>query len=111
MKELKEIEELDKPAILRLYSQDENADIYYKMPNSQEWIKGNSVEITRGGTYTIEIKSVVKNLNGEEVESAYSYALIRGRLNLYVPNVVLLLIIAAFAIFLNLSLEALPFIM
>lgn len=96
--ELDSIDELDKPAILHIYAIDEDAETYYKMPNSNEWKKADKIDITQGGTYTISLKTVVKDIAGNDVESEYSYALIKGRLNLYVPNVVLFLLIAAFAI-------------
>ena len=96
--ELNSIEELDKPAVLHLYSEDEDSEIYYQMPNSTEWVKADRVEITRGGIFTISLKTVVKDMAGNEVESELAYALVKGRLNLYIPNAVLLLIIAAFTI-------------
>ena len=96
--ELDSIKELDRPATLYFYATDDGAETYYKMPNTSEWVKADKVDITRGGKYTIMLKTVVKDVDGNEVESAYSYALIQARLNLYMPNLVLLLLIAAFAI-------------
>jgi len=96
--ELSSIEELDRPAVLHLYADDSGAEIYYQMQNSSEWVKAEKVDITRGGKFTISLKTVVKDMAGNEVESEYSYALVQGRLNLYIPTAVLLLIIAAFAI-------------
>ena len=85
---LSEFPKINSPAVLKFSSTDEGAEIYFKRGNSSEWVKLDEYKVTKGGMNFFSVKSV---LNG--YESEVQYVNVSGSNNLYIPDVVLLLII------------------
>ena len=80
------IDKLTKRATLVIESVDD-AKTYYSV-NGGEWVEGNEINLTSGGSYPIEIKSVLGGY-----ESLTTSIRINASLNLYLGEGVLILII------------------
>ena len=80
------IDKLTKRATLVIESVDD-AKTYYSVDGG-EWVEGNEINLTSGGSYPIEIKSVLGGY-----ESLTTSIRINASLNLYLGEGVLILII------------------
>ena len=67
---------------------DDDAECYYKFGENGTWKKGSTIDITRGGSYFIEVKAVVG-----DYESKTSMILIDASANLAIPSILLILLI------------------
>ena len=83
---------INKPAKLKFSTDDPNAEIYFKESGSSEWVKLDEFKLTKGGMRFYAVKAI-----SEGYESEVQNILIRGSNNLYIPDVVLLLIILSVA--------------
>ncbi len=84
--------------IIKFYTVDEGAEIYYRISNEEEWIKGDTLKLTKGGQYSVSFKSVMKSKDGKSVESEMESILIKTSQSLLVPDIVLILFVALFAL-------------
>lgn len=67
---------------------DEDGECYYRFGENGDWQKGNVINITKGGSYFVEVKSVVG-----DYESEIRTILINGSASLTLPSIVLILLI------------------
>jgi len=67
---------------------DDDAECYYKFGENGTWKKGDTINVTRGGSYFIQVKAVVG-----DYESETSLILIDASANLSIPSILLILLI------------------
>lgn len=75
-----------------LLATEDDATIYYSI-NGGGWVKGNEVVCSDGGNYTIRIKSVVGDIESNQVT-----VLVKTSLNAIIPDALMLVLILMFAI-------------
>jgi len=87
-KEYSDVNRITKKCQITL-SGDEGTKLYYKI-SSGDWVEGSTINITRGGTYTIYVKSVSEDGAHESFEKAI---LIKASSNLTFPSILIILFI------------------
>lgn len=98
MKDFDNSKQVGAKDIIKFFTIDNNASICYRISNEEEWINGDILKLTRGGQYSVSFKSVVKAKDGSLIESEVETILIRTSQSLYMPDVVLFLLVALFAV-------------
>ena len=91
-KEYSELGKVTGKVTVKLSSNDVGAKIFYKV-NNGEWVEGDTVLCEDGGNYTITVKSVV-----DGVESPEQNIWVRTSLNLYIPDALMLVLVALLAL-------------
>ncbi len=95
---------LTSPASVKLTTNIENAKIYYTSDKMSDWVEASEFKITKGGSTNYYTKVVVG-----DVESEIQITFIKASTNLYLPDIVIILIILAIGCLL--FLVAFPLIM
>ena len=79
---------------------DDEGEIYYSIAGG-EWKKGTEVELKRGGTYDISFKCVIGEIGSDSsYESAATSKFVQQSLNPYIPDFVMIIIVAVVALIL-----------
>ena len=91
-KEYSELGKVTGKVTVKLSSNDAGAKIFYKV-NNGEWIEGDTVLCENGGNYSIIVKAVV-----DGVESPEQNVWVRTSLNLYIPDALMLVLVALLAL-------------
>lgn len=95
---------LTSPASVKLTTDIENAKIYYTSDKMSDWVEASEFKITKGGSTNYYTKVAV-----DGVESEIQITFIKASTNLYLPDIVIILIILAIGCLL--FLVAFPLIM
>lgn len=91
-KEYSELGKVTGKVTVKLSSNDEGAKIFYKV-NNGDWVEGDTVLCEDGGNYSIAVKAVV-----DGVESLEQSVWVRTSLNLYIPDALMLVLVALLAL-------------
>ncbi len=83
-----EVGKLEQVATVRFFAADEGAKIFYSRAVNGEWVEASDFKLTQGGKTYIYVKSVVNGM-----ESEVTVVTINARPNLYLSNVVLMVIV------------------
>lgn len=79
---------------VHLEKADENGEIWYSI-NEKDWVKGDTIECSDGGTFSIKVKVVVG-----EYESAETVVMVKTSLNNIMPDFVMFFVVLFFALIL-----------
>ncbi len=91
-KEYSDLGKVTGKVTVKLFSNDTGAKIFYKV-NNGDWEEGDTVHCEDGGNYSIIVKAVV-----DGVESPEQNIWVRTSLNLYIPDALMFVLIALFAL-------------
>ncbi|MBP5651149.1 MAG: leucine-rich repeat domain-containing protein [Clostridia bacterium] len=72
------------------FTADEGAEIYYRFDSEENWTKGNSVKLTKGGYHSLYVKAVLG-----DYESKTKLIMLDGAANLYIPSILVIVIVVA----------------
>ncbi len=81
-----EIVKLDKVSTI-VFTADKDATIYYRIGNG-DWVKGNSLTISKGGYQTVYVKSVVGDYESQE-----RMIIINASTSLHIPAIMIIMLV------------------